>query len=145
MIRAAPVAWHALAARLVSQVLLRHVFPGQWDMEAVVNISKSGAATFSEADLRPLKLIEVNTQCVMSVVKERIREDVEARHLLDDAQHGFRTFWSTYSACMAILAAYEDAIRRGIPLHGIFLDIRKAYDTVERGGWQRPSSGKTGS
>ena len=34
---------------------------------------------------------------------------------------------------MAILAAYEDAIRRGIPLHGIFLDIRKAYDTVERG------------
>ncbi len=40
---------------------------------------------------------------------------------------------ATYSACMAILAAYEDAIRRGIPLHGIFLDIRKAYDTAERG------------
>ncbi len=69
----------------------------------------------------------------MPVVKGRIREDVEARHLLDDAQHGFRTWRITYSACMAILAAYEDAIRRGIPLHGIFLEIRKAHDTVERG------------
>ncbi len=99
----------------------------------MVNISKTGAATFSEADLHQLKLIEVNKKCVMSIVTERIREDMEARHLLDDAQHGFRSWRSTYSACMTILAAYEDAIRRGIPLHGIFLDIRKAYDKVERG------------
>jgi hypothetical protein len=69
----------------------------------------------------------------MSIIKERIRVDLEKRNLFDPAQHGFRGGRSTYSAALQLLGLYEQARAKRLGLHGVFLDIKRAYDTVERG------------
>ena len=131
--KAAPGWLHSLARRLYSIVIALSMFPDQWAIETIVPVSKSGSASFSETDIRPIKLLEVSKNAVMSIIKERIRVDLEKRNLFDPAQHGFRGGRSTYSAALQLLGLYEQARAKRLGLHGVFLDIKRAYDTVERG------------
>ena len=72
-------------------------------------------------------------KCVMKIIKERLREVLEDSGILDEAQHGFRPGRGTQSAAAQEMAIYERAERNRQPITGIFLDIKKAYDSVERG------------
>ena len=142
--KAAPEWFHNIARQVYSVVIRLAVFPEQWKNEVIVPVSKSGAASFVAADLRPIKLLEVSKKAVLSIVKERIRVDLETKHLLDLAQHGFRAGRSTHSAALLVLQLYEQARKNKVELHGVFLDIKKAYDTVEKGVGKGIALGRMG-
>ncbi len=65
--KAAPGWLQNLARRLYSTVISLSMFPDQWAIETIVPVSKSGSASFSESDIRPIKLLEVS-------LKERSHE-----------------------------------------------------------------------
>ena len=58
---------------------------------------------------------------------------LEPSGILDEAQHGFKAGRGPPTAGISVMALYERAERNRQPLTGIFLDIKKAYDSVERG------------
>jgi hypothetical protein len=52
--------------------------------------------------------------------------------MLNILQAGGRPDFSTHTAVFAQTRVFEDARARRLPVHAVFLDIRKAYDTVAR-------------
>ena len=122
-----------MARRLYSACMKLKIMPDQWRVEIICPVSKSGSPVCRTDDLRPIKLLEVTKKCVMKIIKERLREVLEDSGILDEAQHGFRPERGTQSAAVQVMAMYERAERNRQPITGIFLDIKKAYDSVERG------------
>ncbi len=102
-------------------------------MEIVCPVSKSGSPVCRTDDLRPIKLLEVAKKAVLSIVKDRLRAVLEPSGILNEAQHGFKAYRGPPTAGISVMALYERAERNRQPLTGIFLDIKKAYDSVERG------------
>ncbi len=94
---------------------------------------KSGSPVCRTDDLRPTKLQEVPKKFTMSIVKERMRQMLENSGILDEAQHGFRPGRGAHSVAIAVMAIYEWAEKNHQPITGVFLDIKKAYYSVERG------------
>jgi hypothetical protein len=122
-----------IARRLYSTLIRLKVVPDQWRVEVICPVSKSGSPVCKTDDLRPIKLQEVAKKFTMSTVKERMRQVLENAGILDEAQHGFRPGRGTHSAAMVVMAMYEWAEKNHQPITGVFLDIKKAYDSVERG------------
>ena len=129
----APVWIQEMARRMYSACMKLKIMPDQWRVEIICPVSKSGSPVCRTEDLRPIKLLEVSKKCVMKIIKERLREVLEDSGILDEAQHGFRPGRGTQSAAVQVMAIYERAERNRQPITGIFLDIKKAYDSVERG------------
>ena len=121
------------ARRAYSAGMRLKVVPDQWLEEVICPISKSGSPVCRTDDLRPIKLLEVSKKAVLSILKARLRLVLENSGILDEAQHGLRPGRGTQTATIAVMSMYERAERNHQPLTGVFLDIKKAYDSVERG------------
>ena len=61
---------------------------------------------------------------------ERLDEVVEQHNLVSDEQHGFRRDRSCHSAIMTLKYIMSTHKAKKKPLHVAYLDISKAYDTI---------------
>ena len=66
----------------------------------------------------------------MRIMTERLDAAIEKYHLVSDEQHGFRRDRSCYSAIMALKYIMAKHKAKKKELHIAYLDISKAYDTV---------------
>ena len=62
------------------------------------------------------------------IIHKRIIEKIK----FHDSIHGFRTETGTSTAIINIKLKMQIAKRRKIPLYMIFLDIKKAYDAIDK-------------
>ena len=60
----------------------------------------------------------------------RLIKFIEKRNLIYDKQFGFRSHHSTEHAILSIIDKIQEAIEGGKFSCGIFLDFKKAFDTV---------------
>ena len=61
---------------------------------------------------------------------KRLIKFIEKRNLIYDKQFGFRSHHSTEHAILSIVDKIQEAIEKGEFSCGVFLDFRKAFDTV---------------
>ena len=73
-------------------------------------------------------MLEVVWKFIKRVVDERLSK-IE----LHDALHGFRAKRGCGTGIMEAKLVQQLAYREQCPLFGIFLDLRKAYDAMDRG------------
>ena len=80
---------------------------------------------------RPISVLPVASRILERVVHCQLYRYLNTHHLFSPYQHGFRKKHSTESATLT----FTDTIRRGIDqgfLTGaVFIDLRKAFDTVD--------------
>ncbi len=69
---------------------------------------------------------------VLGIVKDRMQRHLYGLEILNSRQVGFRSLRGCPHAGLAATAAFEDSLRRQREIHAVFLDIRKAYDSVCR-------------
>ena len=79
-------------------------------------------------DFRGIALLETIYKIVSMIIHKRLIESIQ----FHDSIHGFRTERGTSTAIINIKLKMQLAKRRKIPLYMIFLDIKKAYDTIDR-------------
>ena len=79
-------------------------------------------------DSRGIGLIEVLLKLLEAIIDTRIKETVQ----FHDVLHGFRAHRGTGSAILEVKLFMELASIQLAPLYLIFLDLRKAYDTLDR-------------
>ncbi len=132
MWQAAPEWLHDHARAFYSALMRLCIMPRQWRREVLVPIPKKPGERRID-QLRPLKLLEVSRKLVMGVVKDRMRAQVEGAGLLGPNQFGFRSGRSCHAAATRVMSIIEIARRDGADVHAVFLDIKKAYDSVGRG------------
>jgi hypothetical protein len=125
LLKEAPEKFTLLVLTIFSALVGMKVIPRSWKQEIVVPIPKKLGA-LRLADLRPLKLLEVARKLVFGIIKDRLQKHINGLRILNSRQFGFRSLRGTPHAGLAATAAFEDALRRQMEIHAVFLDIKKA-------------------
>ena len=104
-------------------------FPDVLKIVKVIPIHKGGS-TEDVNNFRPISLLSVFDKIMEKLVHKRLYEFLELNHLLFENQFGFRKHNSTVHALLQITEQIKETIEKGKVGCGIFIDLRKAFDTV---------------
>ena len=106
--------------------------PSSWKISKVTPIPKPGDKT-NVNNLRPVSLLPLPGEIAERLVHDQLNRYLEDNDLLNPNQNGFREGRST----MDSIATFTDDvllnINRGCPSIAVFVDMRKAFDTVSHG------------
>ena len=81
---------------------------------------------------RRISLLSHAGKLLLKIVAKRLRDYCEAHGILPDEQRGFRPEQSTVDMLFVVRRLQELARRQRIPLYMCFVDLQKAYDSVDR-------------
>ncbi|KAH6588713.1 hypothetical protein BASA50_010514 [Batrachochytrium salamandrivorans] len=129
--------------RVCGQVFASATIPRAWLCASIVSIDKKDGDPLNPGDKRGIALINVGLKLVCKVLQMRIERFVETNNLLSYEQAGFRK----REECVGQVVSLIDIIQRrqnaGLNTHVLFIDIRKAFDTVPVGAllWKLQNMG----
>ena len=106
--------------------------PDDWKAARVSPLFKKGKAEDMD-NYRPISILPVLSKILEGAVHRQLYHHLQQHNILSPYQCGFRKCHSTEFAALS----FADTIRRGIDqgkLTGaVFIDLRKAFDTVDHG------------
>ncbi|KAH6593499.1 hypothetical protein BASA50_007309 [Batrachochytrium salamandrivorans] len=129
--------------RVCGQVFASATIPRAWLCASIVSIDKKDGNPLNPGDKRGISLINVGLKLVCKVLQMRIERFVETNNLLSYEQAGFRK----REECVGQVVSLANIIQRrqnaGLNTHVLFIDIRKAFDTVPVGAllWKLQNMG----
>ena len=117
-------------AMIINMSIEQGVYPSKLKMAKIVPIFKSGDQ--SEPDnYRPISLLSVFNRIFEKVMYLRLNDFIDKQNLLFPAQYGFRKHYSTQYAVIDIVDQIHKNMDNGKFTCGIFIDLKKAFDTVD--------------
>lgn len=105
------------------------IVPDKFKLARVITIFKNGSRTCL-SNYRPISLLSVFNKLLEKLMQNRLMNYIGKNNVLYDKQFGFRTNHSTDHAILSIVDKIQNAIDQSSFSCGIFLDFRKAFDTV---------------
>ena len=106
--------------------------PDKLKVSRVIPIYKNGSH-LDMCNFRPISLLSILYKILEKLMYNRLMQCVEKFKILNNNQFGFRSSHTTTQAVMMITDKIKMAIERKYYACGIFLDIEKAFDTVDHG------------
>ena len=103
--------------------------PGDWKTANIVPIFKNGDRS-DRANYRPVSLTSVPCKIMESIIREKLMKFLESNDLLCKEQHGFRSGRSCLTNLLEALENWTKALDEGYGLDVVYLDYRKAFDSV---------------
>ena len=103
--------------------------PDDWKLGTVVPILKKGDKSKPE-NYRPVSLTAIPCKVLESIIRDQLMAHLEDRQLLSRHQHGFRPGRSCMSQLLEVMDDWTRNIERGDPIDAVYLDFRKAFDSV---------------
>ena len=103
--------------------------PDDWKHAEVTAIFKKGEKS-NPSNYRPVSLTSVVCKIMESFVRDAIQEHMESNKLYTSCQHGFRRGRSCISQLLEVMEDFTNYIDNGQTFDTIYLDFRKAFDTV---------------
>lgn len=104
-------------------------FPNALKTAHVIPIHKGGDKSLPE-NYRPISLTSQIAKILEKALKLRLVNFLEDSNFLSDRQFGFRLGKSTQDAMHHLTKSVHDALIDSKKVIGVFLDIKKAFDTV---------------
>ena len=89
-----------------------------------------GGSTQDVNNYRPISLLSIFDKIIEKIVHKNLYFFLEAHNILFDNEFGFRKNNSTTHALIQITELIKKSIDKGKYGCGIFIDLRKAFDTV---------------
>lgn len=117
-------------ANIVNKSLEQGIFPDEWKVSVVVPIPKIGG-TIKIEEFRPInkpmyeKVLEI-------LVHRQIVEYIDKNELINERQSGFRVKYSCETAFQWVISSWKKTIGESNILGVIFLDLRRAFEVVDR-------------
>ena len=103
--------------------------PRDWTLGRVVPIYKKGSKQ-DPGNYRPVSLTSVIGKVLESLIRDKVMLHLTANGLLSDHQHGFRPKRSCSTNLVDVLDDWSRILECRSPLDVVYLDFRKAFDTV---------------
>ena len=103
----------------------------QWKDAVITVLHKKGDKTEC-GNYRGISLVSHAGKVLLKVVARRLSAYCEAKGLLPEEQCGFRPDRSTTDMIFVVRRLQEVGRKAGVSLHMCFVDLQKAYDTVDR-------------
>ena len=105
------------------------IFPHNMKIAKVVPIFKEGDK-HNFSNYRPISILSQFSKILEKLFIKRFDGFVEKHKLLTDSQYGFRNNRSTTTALIELVEEITDSIDTKRYALGVFLDLKKAFDTV---------------
>ena len=103
--------------------------PLDWKMANISPIYKKGSKKLRD-NYRPISLTSVISKMFESFVRYAILKHMEKHNLFSDQQFGFISGRSTVLQLLVVLDKWTEIVDNGGAVESIYLDFRKAFDTV---------------
>lgn len=105
------------------------VFPKKFKIAVIKPIYKGGDRTCVD-NYRPISILPILSKILERIINSRLTNYLENNNLLSASQFGFRGGKSTNDAVHVLLNKIVENLDSGKKSLAIFLDIKKAFDTV---------------
>ena len=116
-------------AHIFNMSLREAIFPERWKSAKVVPLFKGGSRE-EVGNYRPVSLLSLPGKFLEKVVHTRISAFLGEHNFLSEHQGGFRKGHSTVSTIADLTDELFDEINRGKTTLAAFIDLSKAFDTV---------------
>lgn len=108
----------------------RGIFPSNWKIGEVIPVFKKGTKSDC-ANYRPLTMLNLNSKILESIVCDSLDYHLVTNELIHSNQWGFKKGVSTESLLLYLTEAWKKAIDDGYKVGVLFVDFKKAFDTVD--------------
>ena len=109
--------------------IISGVFPDQLKIARVIPLFKSGDKSIFN-NYRPVSVLPAFSKILEKVIYNRLLDYLNKHKILSDNQFGFRKHHSTEYALTLLYDKISSAIDNNELTVGIFIDLSKAFDTV---------------
>nr|VZI05818.1 unnamed protein product [Spirometra erinaceieuropaei] len=103
--------------------------PPDWKSAWITPLYKGGSRV-SANNYRPVSLTSICCKIMKKIIKQQLMQFLEQNHLHSDSQHGFRKGRSCVTNLLYCLEHWTRAVDRGDMVHAIYIDFKKAFDSV---------------
>ena len=117
--------------RLTTLIWREGKVPQQWK-DAVITVPHKKGDKTECGNYRGISLVSHAGKVLLKVVARRLSAYCEAKGLLPEEQCGFRPNRSTTDMMFVVRRLQEIGRKAGVPFFMCFIDLQKAYDTVDR-------------
>merc|ERR1711963_630999 len=104
--------------------------PHEWKKAEVKAIYKKKGSRKDPSNYRPVSLTSVVCKLMEKVIKNHLNLHLKNNNLLADEQYGFFSGRSTETQLLTSLHHWQKALDSSIPVDVIYMDFRKAFDSV---------------
>ena len=115
---------------LYNMVIGTGIFPDSWKIATVIPIPKCNNPN-EPSELRPVSLLPLVGRILEKLIHSQLSLFLENTRFLSACQHGFRKEHSTTSAASRFIDDLVLSLDKGQYTMAIFLDIKKAFDTID--------------
>jgi len=107
------------------------VFPDLWKEAKVVPLHKGGDMSIN--NFRPIAILPVVSKIIEKAVHKHLYDYSSKNKLINENQSGFRPFHSTETCLLNMVNDWTNSMNSGDMIGVAFIDLRKAFDTVNHG------------
>lgn len=107
------------------------VVPNDLKIAIVITVHKSGTKN-SLNNYRPISILPYFSKIIEKLMQTRLTAFLDKLNLVAPAQFGFKANQSTFMALLDIQNSTAEAMNKNTYFIVIFLDLAKAFDTVDR-------------
>jgi len=116
-------------ARIFQESYSQGLLPADWKKANIVPIFKKGSKTDAN-NYRPVSLTSVPCKIMESIIKDAMLSYIESNDLITEHQHGFVSGRSCLTNLLEVLESWTRILDSGYGVDVIYLDYKKAFDTV---------------
>ena len=103
--------------------------PVDWKMAKITPIFKKGSKKIA-GNYRPVSLTSQPCKVLERIIRRHVVDYLEYNNLLSKQQHGFTRKKSCQTNLLETLEQWTNALDEGFSLDVVYLDYKKAFDTV---------------
>ena len=106
------------------------IFPGDWKCAKVTPLFKKGSSSDMN-NYRPISVISVVAKVFEGITYDQVYAHLSENNIISESQSGFRSIHSTVTALLEATDSWAFDIDHGNVNDVVFLDLKKAFDTVD--------------
>jgi hypothetical protein len=130
LIQLCPQIFAIILCKIFNKSIEEGEYPTEMKIAKVIALHKKGELYLTD-NYRPISLLSCFNKIFEKIVTKQLRFYFESKKLLYEFQFGFRKLFSTSLALIETTDIIKRSVDEGIYELGIFIDLTKAFDTVD--------------